>query len=44
MEKAHDPEGITRLIQRAESPSDTAARAFAASGPDYGDSHSGVVH
>jgi twitching motility protein PilT len=43
MEKAHDSEGIKRLIQRVESPTDSAARAFAASGPDYGDSYSGVV-
>ena len=43
MEKAHDSEGIKRLIQRVESPTDSAARAFAASGPDFGDSYSGVV-
>jgi twitching motility protein PilT len=43
MEKAHDTEGIKRLIQRVESPTDSAARAFATGGPDYGDSYSGVV-
>ncbi|WP_434318401.1 PilT/PilU family type 4a pilus ATPase [Leifsonia sp. P73] len=42
-EKAHDAEGLKRLIQRVESPTDHAARAFAASGPDYGDSYSRVV-
>lgn len=42
-EKAHDTEGLKRLIQRVESSTDHAARAFAASGPDYGDSYSRVV-
>ena len=41
LEKAHDPDGLTRLIQRVETPGDSATRAFAASGPDYGDSYSG---
>jgi twitching motility protein PilT len=43
LEKAHDVEGIKRLIQRSESSTEQAARAFAASGPDYGDSYSQVV-
>lgn len=43
LEKAHDPEGMGRLIQRAETPGDSASRAFAASGPDYGDAYSGTV-
>jgi twitching motility protein PilT len=43
VEKAHDVEGLKRLIQRVESPTDQAARAFASSGPDYGDSYSRVV-
>ncbi|WP_374009660.1 PilT/PilU family type 4a pilus ATPase [Leifsonia sp. LS-T14] len=43
MEKAHDKEGITRLIQRAESPTEASAIAIAASGPDFGDSYSGTV-
>ncbi|MFP3466310.1 type IV pilus twitching motility protein PilT [Leifsonia sp. SIMBA_070] len=41
LEKAHDLESITRLIQRADS--DTSAQAFAASEPDFGDSFSGQV-
>jgi twitching motility protein PilT len=40
VDKAHDPEGIGRLIQRVESPADASARAMSASGPDYGDSFS----
>ena len=43
MEKAHDKEGITRLIQRIESPTEASAMAIAASGPDFGDSYSGTV-
>ena len=43
MEKAHDKEGITRLIQRVESPTEHSAMAIAASGPDFGDSYSGTV-
>ncbi|GAA2047344.1 PilT/PilU family type 4a pilus ATPase [Leifsonia soli] len=43
MEKAHDKEGITRLIQRAESPTEASAMAIAASGLDFGDSYSGTV-
>ncbi|MDN4597336.1 PilT/PilU family type 4a pilus ATPase [Leifsonia virtsii] len=43
LEKAHDLESITRLIQRAESPSDAASRAMAVSGPDFGDSYSAGV-
>jgi twitching motility protein PilT len=37
LEKAHDVEGINRLIQRVESPTDASARAFASSEPDFGD-------
>ena len=43
LEKAHDVEGINRLIQRVESPTEASARAIAASGPDFGDSYSGTV-
>ncbi|WP_431198289.1 PilT/PilU family type 4a pilus ATPase [Leifsonia xyli] len=43
MEKAHDKEGIARLIQRVESPTEHSAMAIAASGPDFGDSYSGTV-
>lgn len=43
LEKAHDREGITRLIQRVESPTEASALAIAASGPDFGDSYSGTV-
>jgi twitching motility protein PilT len=43
LDKAHDPDGIGRLIQRVESPTEASARAMAASGPDYGDTYSGVV-
>ena len=43
MEKAHDKEGITRLIQRTESPTEASAMAIAASGLDFGDSYSGTV-
>lgn len=43
MEKAHDIESISRLISRVDSTSDAATAAIAASGPDFGDSYSGVV-
>ncbi|WP_314148453.1 PilT/PilU family type 4a pilus ATPase [uncultured Leifsonia sp.] len=43
LEKAHDVESIHRLIQRVESPTEASARAMASSGPDFGDSFSGVV-
>ncbi len=43
LEKAHDREGIGRLIQRVESPTEHSAMAIAASGPDFGDSYSGTV-
>lgn len=43
MDKAHDKEGISRLIQRVESPTEASAMAIAASGPDFGDSYSGTV-
>jgi twitching motility protein PilT len=42
-DKAHDPEGLHRLIQRVESPADASARAMASGGPDYGDAYSGAV-
>ena len=44
LEKAHDVEGINRLIQRVESPTEASANAFAASGPDFGDNFSGAVN
>ena len=40
VEKAHDVEGLTRLIQRVESPAENSAMA---SGPDFGDSYSTTV-
>ena len=40
-EKVHDLEGFGRLISRLESPTELAGKAFAASGPDFGDSFSG---
>jgi twitching motility protein PilT len=40
LEKAHDVDGIKRLIQRTDSPTEASARAFAASGIDFGDSYS----
>jgi twitching motility protein PilT len=43
LDKAHDPEGIGRLIQRVESPTEVTARAMAAGGIDFGDTYSGVV-
>ncbi|GAB3121848.1 PilT/PilU family type 4a pilus ATPase [Glaciibacter psychrotolerans] len=42
-EKAHDAEGIARLINRIESPTEASAQAFAATDIDFGDSYSGVV-
>ena len=43
-DKAHDPAGLTRLIHRVESPTESSARAMAASGIDFGDSYSQVAH
>jgi twitching motility protein PilT len=43
LDKAHDPDGIGRLIQRVESPTEVTARAMAAGGIDFGDTYSGVV-
>ncbi|SDH57989.1 twitching motility protein PilT [Leifsonia sp. 98AMF] len=43
VDKAHDKEGIARLIQRVDSPTEASAMAIAASGPDFGDSYSGTV-
>ena len=43
MEKAHDPSGFGRLVQRVESPTEASARAIAASDIDFGDSYSGTV-
>ncbi len=40
VEKAHDVEGLTRLIQRVESPAESSVMS---SGPDFGDSYSGTV-
>ncbi|MGN7797895.1 PilT/PilU family type 4a pilus ATPase [Leifsonia sp. 22587] len=42
-EKAHDPQGLDRLIQRVESPTAATAWALAETGPDFGDSYSGQV-
>ena len=42
-DKAHDPDGLSRLIHRVESPTEASARAIAASGIDFGDSYSQVV-
>ncbi|MGO4104379.1 PilT/PilU family type 4a pilus ATPase [Leifsonia sp. YAF41] len=42
VEKAHEPESLSQLIQRVESPTEASARAIAASGIDFGDSYSGV--
>ena len=41
LEKAHDADGIGRLIQRVESPFEASSRAMAAGGIDFGDSFSG---
>lgn len=43
LEKAHDLEGIGRLIQRVDTLTDSSSQAIAASGPDFGDSFSGQV-
>ena len=43
LEKAHDPSGFSRLVQRVESPGEASARALAASEVDFGDSYSGTV-
>jgi twitching motility protein PilT len=40
LEKAHDVDGIKRLIQRTDSPTEESARAMAASGINFGDSYS----
>jgi twitching motility protein PilT len=42
-EKVHDADGFPRLVGRQESTADLAGRAFAASGPDFGDSYSGTA-
>ena len=41
LEKAHDADGIGRLIQRVESPFEASSRAMAAGSIDFGDSFSG---
>ncbi|WP_281289381.1 type IV pilus twitching motility protein PilT [Lacisediminihabitans profunda] len=41
LEKAHDRDGINRLIQRVESPTEASGRALASGGIDFGDSFSG---
>ena len=41
LEKAHDTEGINRLIQRVESPTEASGRALASGGIDFGDRYSG---
>jgi twitching motility protein PilT len=41
LEKAHDVEGMGRLIQRVESPIEATSRAMAAGGINFGDSYSG---
>lgn len=43
LEKAHDPSGFGRLVQRVESPGEASARAIAATDIDFGDSYSGMV-
>ncbi|MGH1549455.1 PilT/PilU family type 4a pilus ATPase [Leifsonia poae] len=43
LEKAHDPSGFSRLVQRVESPGEASARALAAAEVDFGDSYSGTV-
>jgi twitching motility protein PilT len=40
MEKAQDAQGLKALIHRSETPTDTAARAMAASDIDFGDVYS----
>ncbi|KQR54904.1 type IV pili twitching motility protein PilT [Leifsonia sp. Leaf336] len=42
LEKAHDTEGIGRLIQRVDGAAAQGA-AISTSGPDYGDTYSGTV-
>jgi twitching motility protein PilT len=42
-EKVHDLDGFGRLVSRIESPTEQAGRAFASSGPDFGDNFSGQV-
>ena len=41
LEKAHDADGINRLIERVESPTEASGRALASGGIDFGDSYSG---
>ena len=41
LEKAHDLDGINRLIERIESPTEASARALASGGIDFGDAFSG---
>ena len=41
LEKSHDVEGINRLIQRVESPTEASGRALVSGGIDFGDSYSG---
>jgi twitching motility protein PilT len=43
LEKAHDADGIGRLIQRVESPIEATTRAMAAGSIDFGDSYSGGI-
>lgn len=43
-DKAHDPDGLGRLVHRVGSPVEASGRAIAASGIDFGDSYSGGVH
>ena len=43
MEKAQDALGLKALIHRTETPTDTAARAMAASDIDFGDVYSRTV-
>ena len=43
LEKAHDVEGMGRLIQRVESPIEATTRAMAAGSINFGDSFSGEV-
>ena len=41
LEKAHDVDGINRLIERIESPTEASGRALASGGIDFGDAFSG---
>lgn len=43
MEKAHDPSGFGRLVQRVDTAGEASARAIAATDIDFGDSYSGTV-